>query len=713
MTCSICQKANRIFIKGQLVCPYCENIKIREKSDLLKTLMENLKANMKDFKQCSYNVNLSETVNDLIKAREISAKALLSNPEDSEAAIKWISCLYTLANVPKKTSGTRAVSSSDLLTIGRKIVNAISQITLCEQDKLVSLETGELCYTELQPLFHTTRDVDDQSFDEIRFKPSSTEARILERIMKAGMTEHLDAVESETLNRNFKYCFPKFLLPYKETKRMQAFEKTALTISFQVSRALGPDFSSRIGIFAVDMLGYNQLKKQLGAELGSLTAGLFSGKSASLAGENLGYYIFIEDTEQNRVYLTYYSLILLIKIIYKWIRNSPGYSNRLGEAPEDWIYNILTGYLYTNSPITGEKLLRYKLGKKKPEIDVIGYNDNKIVLVESKFWESSNVPEVEAELARFEKRIEHFDKNREQYGFSKDQEIITLFYFPWPPFPKYGKFAIKLIPSISAIMWYLLTNFPPKRRPFVRPTEDINNFLNDDNEERLFMSDLSDILEVEKDMFRIQDVQVDYIEENEITVFSYIPLGFATPFIFDIDKDCKRELKIQGVKHGSLIRTCTYNLRGYWSDIQLVSFKVLSLNTPFNPDEILIERNPNQYDSFLAATFGSELSKDLLNLIKKRKISLQRYIKWAEDSGHNVSIAVETLLARGNFPNFVLSQCDCGEVVGMNENLYSEFTKRHGPNVKCKNCDPDMKRKIENIVGANIFQIDGKDLYLK
>lgn len=713
MTCNLCQKANRIFVKGQLVCPICENIKIQNKSDVLKTLKEDLSTNINYFKQCSHNVNLSETIDNLIKVREIAAEALLANPEDSEAGKEWISSLFTLANLPKTTSGTKEVSSSDLIAVGRKIVSAISRITLCEQDKLVLLETGEECYTELQLLFRTTKDVDDRSFDEIGFKSYSAEARILEIIMKASMQEHLDAVESETLNRNLRYCFPKFLLPYKQTERMQTFENTALYISLLVSNALGPDFSKRLGILGIDVLLYKKIKKEILRKFGSLTTGLFLDRSASFEGKNLGFYIFIEDVVQDKVYLTYYSLILFVKIMYRWIHDSREYSKRLGEAPEDWIYNVLNGYLDTNSPISGEKLLRYKLGKKKPEIDVIGYNDNKIVLVESKFWESSNVPEVEVELAQFEKRIEYFDQNRERYGFSKDQKIIPLFYFPWPPFPNYGKFNIALIPSISAIMWYMLTNFPPNMRPFVKPTEDMDKFLTDDKEERLFMSDLADILKVERNMFRVQDVQIDSVEDDEVTVFAFVSFGFATPFIFDIDDDCKRKLKTQGIKHGSLIRACTYNLRSNWSDVQLVAFRVLSQSAPFNPNKNLIERNPNEYDEFLADTFGTNLSKDLMELVKKRKISLQRYMKWAVDSGHNVLTSVGTLLAEGDIPHAVLSQCDCGEVICLNERIYSEFVKMNGPNVRCKNCDPDMKRKIENIVGTNTFQIEKKDLYLK
>lgn len=713
MTCRICHKNERIFVNGQLVCPNCDHIKLRTKTQILKDLQKKLENYLRNFKQISKKSDLSVSIQVILKYRETAAKALIDNPEDENAVDIWISSLYTLANLPEKGQGDRSIKPNALLEAGKRIAKTMSMITLIVQNRIVILENGQSCYTELQPLFHTSEDVNRKIFEEQGFTELSPQARILEQMMKAHMTEHLTMVESETLNRKLRFYYPKYLLPYKQTELIKIFEKIAFYVSFQVSGALSTNFQSNVGLYVLDSLRYDMFKNQMIETYGDYSSKILSTKGPVRNGENLGLRLFIEDSERNEVSMPYYSLILLTKIIYKWIHSTPEYSKRLGEEPEDWIYNIVKGYLDTTSPINGKRLIRYKLGKKKPEIDVIGYNDCKIVLIESKFWESSNVSSLEEELTKFEKRVTFFNENKIQYGFSEKQEIIPIFYFPWPPFTKYGSLGIMLVPSLSAIIWFLLTNFPPRRRSLVKATDKIIEFLKNDNEERLFMTDLSDYLEVEPDMYTIQDVQVDEINENEITVFSYVAIGFAAPFIFDLDDDVLEELKKQGVKHGSLLRACTYNLRGYWGDIQLVAFKILSVEGLFSPNEILAVKNPREYDRFLAATFGPELSQELLDFTKRRKISLQRYMRWAEDSGHNVFMAVGTLLARGDIPGTVLSQCDCGEVTNMQNEIYSEFVKKYGQNVKCKNCDPGLKNKIEGIVGSNVFQMEGKEFFLK
>ena len=145
--------------------------------------------------------------------------------------------------------------------------------------------------------------------------------------------------------------------------------------------------------------------------------------------------------------------------------------------------------------------------------------------MESKFWESSNVSEIEKELDKFEKRLILFEQNKDKYGFSSEQEVIPLFYNPWPPYPKYGRLGIILIPSLVALIWYVVSKFPPIVRPYAKCTEQITSFLAEDTEDRLFMSDLSSYLPLEKDMYRIQDIQVESIDENEVVAYSYAPMG--------------------------------------------------------------------------------------------------------------------------------------------------------------------------------------------
>ena len=377
------------------------------------------------------------------------------------------------------------------------------------------------------------------------------------------------------------------------------------------------------------------------------------------------------------------------------------YRSQVGEEPEDWIYGLLEGYLETYTPKTKVKLLRFQIGKNLGEIDVAGFKEEKVIVIESKFWESSNVSEIERELDKFERRLVVFKHNMDKHGFSKDMKVIPLFYNPWPPFPKYGNSGIIIIPSLSALIRYLVSNFTPIVRPYAKSSEQIAQVLADDTEDHLFMSDLSSYLPLEKDMFRIQDIQVYEIDENEIVANSYVSMGYSLPFTYDVDDECLSKIKNFGVKKGTVLRVCTYNLMGYWFNIQIVDFKIISLDEAFDPDRVLAKLNYEQYDESLAHLIAGE-NGYLLSEIKLRYgLNLKKFFDWAVASGHNVYSATGTLLRRASIPGQKLYQCECGEIPSMSKEVYSELIKRYGNDLKCGKCDPLLLKKIKEFSGDN------------
>lgn len=699
MVCGTCEKTNRIFVDGALLCPACDGIKLIEKSIALRELNVKLEENRREFNLLIVHSNFHDVLTFALNVRENAARELVNNPNSEEAAMSWLSSLFLLANISGAKSAKAEVRPNEVMTLANETLAALSSIALFEQDKQVFLETGEKCDTELQILFRTPTEIDQKSFEALGFHGPPRSERIIEQMLKANMIEHSDAVESEALSRNLRAHFPKYLLPYKNISRMTAYEEISLTLISLIAIELGPHFSSNNGVLSISLIKYREIEKEAVRKYGNVISDFLSLKDSNHNGDNLALHLFVYESGTSRVYLPYHSLVLMRKIGYRYIFEMKEYRSKVGEEPEDWIYGLLEGYLETFTPKTREKLLRFQIGKDLGEIDVAGFKKKKVVIIESKFWESSNVSEIERELDKFEKRLVVFEKNMDKHGFSKDMEVIPLFYNPWPPFPKYGKSGIIIIPSLSALIWYMISNFAPIVRPYARSSEQIARFLADDTEDRLFMSDLSSHLPVEKDTYRVQDVQVDEIDENEVVAYSYVPMGYAFPFIYDVDGECLSKLKKSGVKKGSVLRVCTYNLHGYWFQIQIVDFRLISLEKPFDPNRVLAELNPGQYDEFLAHIIAGHNGYELREIAVRYGLNLKKFLDWAEASGHNVYSAAGILLRRASIPGQKLYQCECGEVPSVSQDIYPELVKRYGKGLKCRRCDPMLQNKIEEISG--------------
>lgn len=707
MTCNICNKANRIFLNGQLVCPYCNRIRLIDKSIALRDLNDKLQKKLHEFRLLISHSNYHDILIFALNVRENAAKELADNPNSEEEAMRWLGSLFLLANLPKVETTKGEVTPMEVLTLASETLDILSSIVLCEQDKQVFLETGVRCNTELQILFRTPSEVDQESFEALGFHGIPESKRFIEQMLKASMIEQLDIVKSEALSRNLRTCFPKYLLPYKDTDRMIAYKQIAISMASFVAIQLGPHFNSSNGVLSVPISEYRDFEKEFARRHGDIASDFLSPKDIDYYGDNLALNLIVHDAKNSVVHLPYHSLVLLTMISHRYVIDLKEYRSQVGEEPEDWIYGFLKGYFETFTPKTKEKLLRFHIGKDQGEIDVAGFNEKKIVIVESKFWESSNVSEIEKELDKFEKRLILFEQNKDKYGFSSEQEVIPLFYNPWPPYPKYGRLGIILIPSLVALIWYVVSKFPPIVRPYAKCTEQITSFLAEDTEDRLFMSDLSSYLPLEKDMYRIQDIQVESIDENEVVAYSYAPMGYAYPFIYDLGDECQLKLKKTGVKKGSVLRTCTYNLQGYWFQIQIVDFRIICLEKSFDPERVLTELNPTQYDEFLAGFHTGYNGNELREIATRDGISLKKFFNWAEKSGHNVYAAAGILLGRAMNPRHKFYQCECGDVASVPSDIHIELVKRYGSDLKCRKCDPSLQSKIEEISGQKMMTLCG------
>ena len=699
LSCSVCGNGLRIFYESELICPSCNGLKIKEKSRVLSELNDSLAEDLRNFKILIANCNYSRTLSVILELRENVAEKLSEMPGDEEASRIWITCLYLLANLPEEPKSIGVVSPNEVLASANQVMEDISAITLCEQDKIVYLENGVKCQTEVQVLYRLPDKVYDKILEELGAKFIADTKHILEEMMKALMIKHFDLVNSEALSRNLRASFPRYLLPYNDVNKIRELVQVAYGISFYVANKLGTNFLSKRGLLQMSMQDFLILKAQITKGLSFSAVDIFSPPNLNKEGDNLALHIFVKDRQRNIVYLPYHSLVLLAKICHKYVLDTDEYRKSIGENPEDWIFDLIKGHLETTTPIGGRELHRFKLSGNSGEIDAAGYNDKKIVIVESKFRETLTVSELETELKKFEKTVGNFIKRKERYGFSNSQEVISLFYNPWPPFPTFGKTGITLIPTISTLIWYLQSNFPQENPKFVKTTDPINDFLNNDSTERLYMTDLSNFLDVENEKYRVQDVQIADISDDEVVAYAFSPIGRAFPFTFDIDEDCLKKIELTGVKRGSVIRACTYNLNGNWTLIQLVDFRIIYLEKQLDPDRILTELNPKQYEEFLAHYNTGRGAEELLEIVNINNIDLKKYIRWAENKGYNINIAIGRLMGMDSGPGHKLTQCECGNVLYFPEYIYKKVTKQFGSSLKCKDCDSSLFSKILTSVG--------------
>ena len=92
--------------------------------------------------------------------------------------------------------------------------------------------------------------------------------------------------------------------------------------------------------------------------------------------------------------------------------------------------------------------------------------------------------------------------------------------------------------------------------------KDVSDFLKTDTDERAFPLDLSDVLSMPKNSFRIQDAIFKKIEDTEVTIALLTPdLKILTLFV-DINEKIYQKIKDEKLEIGSIIRTTLYNVSG-------------------------------------------------------------------------------------------------------------------------------------------------------
>jgi len=91
------------------------------------------------------------------------------------------------------------------------------------------------------------------------------------------------------------------------------------------------------------------------------------------------------------------------------------------------------------------------------------------------------------------------------------------------------------------------------------------------------------------------------------------------------------------------------------------------------------------------------LSKEIENICMKHNLDLFKLIQCCEKKGQDIRVAMGHVLAMPTMFD-IISQCECGEVMGFENDVYKELKKLYSDGkIKCKRCDHDHFEKLKKV----------------
>jgi hypothetical protein len=340
----------------------------------------------------------------------------------------------------------------------------------------------------------------------------------------------------------------------------------------------------------------------------------------------------ILSTKNSEFYVPYFSLSVLIYICSRWDKNPDKgrFLNYIGSLMEDLIFSFMHGYLInTEHPLSHEPLLRVPHPETKDEIaDVMGYNNDRLVVIESKFRETSSITSIEIELQKFSDKINYIQKNLEKFGFKSNLEVYPIFYTPYPPFSEWN--GIELVPSLVFLGLKFWTFFGPKKIELKPRTKEVIELLSKIDEPTPYPLDASIIdFSFEENKYHIQDGVIESFTKEEVTMHIDNPIGNSpSVIIVDMMKEIYERLSSQKIGKGDLVKTVLFNLNGTWSMIQLVDFKLIKEYTSNRAEldylGILTQLKSNSreksIEKFIRQTYNEKLAEEIFKTVKEWNI---------------------------------------------------------------------------------------------
>ena len=506
-----------------------------------------------------------------MNAREDAAKRLQLEPANIDLARRWVAASYLVAQADSCSTTAEIVPPPlELLRLAEEAIRIGDRLEALRKDNLEVLKDGTLVYTEKERLREVPSSVRRGITAEVG--EGWTALNDLEKLFGNEVLYPVrDVISAETLSRTMSEAFHKRLAPdLNGASKTTVFSGICLSLAAFVAFTIGAAFRSRNGILAVSEKVFEFMKTRLEEEFGKPgVAWFFHLMSTTQASklDGLAYSTLVRDSSSQLTYVPYHSLFMLSLISLKFTTSKDlgTAANYKGSAIEDILYNGVTASLQTRHPKNTQKLLRYRLPGNNGDIDVAGFNETNLVLLEAKFWDSPTIASLELELTKFEHHIEYVQTHLADLGFDQRLKIISIFFTPYAPFAKWHD--ILLLPSISAILSFLVTRFGPRPSTLIVGDDKIRQFVQADTKERFMAAlDGSKISpDIDEDVYRIQDGVVDELEDTELVVYVTAPSGRAYPIICDVNDKVAADLRSSGVGPGTVIRMGLHNLLGGWA----------------------------------------------------------------------------------------------------------------------------------------------------
>ena len=710
MPCIICNSLRVIDSEGTISCPKCLNYTILNKNLKLNQLEEELIRVRKLVKRKLKKCNLEALKHSSIQKREELAGKIIRNiREHHELLEEWftlnliISLIFSMetSNLIFPKNSDYHVNKEILYSQVNSMYKIKHLISLLKFDKIryIRQENGEevIYKTEKAPITSLP-----SSFKASDTGPTEFEYGIFQAYFSRELE---DLIKSELYSQYLKSYYNERILPFLRPRNaLQLY----FILKFIIDNFsyIGSPLTTQKGLISI--VKSSDLKNILKEKFDQREIEYFFNNMIVRDSKNPSSFSFFYYTGTTKeIIIPYQSLEILLISIYSHVDlpKKGEESNIKGNYLEELIHSDIQVYDLTlyhpkdNSPFVGVKLEEKKYG----DIDILGYNGEYVILIESKFWYRPTLQILEPEIEKFYQRCKYVENNLEQFGILKsknEMQFIKMFYTPFAPYQNYKD--ILLFPTRFSIHFYLKDLIPMKKIRSMSHDNEIYGILENASGRHPYAIDISKINEkIPKNKYRLNDARIIRYDSNEIILMIFNQSGVEHQIFCNIDPKIHNLLVTSNFQEGDYIKCLIFNQLGNWASMQLISFKLIEYD--------------DLYIHLLDLYRNEESIDEIYEVFKKNNFDLEKLVKHCFRKNQSIYHAIGFVLA-ANDNNFIGTQCECGEIMHYSAQVYEKLLDLY-PNmkVKCKYCDPDYKLKMQMITGTQLYTYKNKltDLDLK
>jgi len=601
-----CEKCgtDRIVTKQKILCPKCDKvtgIDVKKAIDSRKNeLQKTLSFFKKEIKMTHYN----QTFGSAVLNRELAAKAIIYSPRNrSYAVTEWFAYSFLLKNLKYLKNNGRS-NFPTLLNLSRKIVSLNDEISCLTKGLAVIIKNGDqedFVFTEKEPLSFVPDEAHSDSEDKISKTALFGKNLHADIVMfQEGLMSQIQTVIlSEEISQILRKTHHSRLLYFvNNSSKASKF----VEISFNLAKdGLNQNISIGVDetVQGIKIIYNSDLRKLKNALLGNFQSDDINWYFENLlnnSNQNMFDFfnaIIVKDEQLNTISLPLFSLLMLGYATIKWMDDSDvGRAlNLKGGTVEDFFLRFLSGYdICLEHPITGDKLIRVKHPDQPIEIaDLMGYNSDNVLVLESKFWNVPILSKLEEEIEKFEKKVDFISGNLQKFGLNKNLNVIPIFYTPYAPYKKKNK--ILIFPTAISVGTKIGTVFGLRKIELLKKFPDLDKLFELIKYPLPFRIDAASLLEnVPENKFGINDAVVWEYDKEELTVFIDTPVSVEAGLVYlDLTEGICEKLKQEKINRGDILRIITADLNGAWSLIQLIDFRKIVDKSEWvsNPEKAL------------------------------------------------------------------------------------------------------------------------------